>query len=96
MHRESKPKSNHKNTGAVITDREPIPSTADRDLTFKRSLYARHGVTEYWVVAEARTIEVLALAQHDFEPVQRYPEGQRPTSPLLAGLNLDTNKIFAD
>ena len=53
-------------------------------------------MAEYWVVAEARTIEVLALGQHDFEPVQRYPEGQRPTSPLLAGLNLDTNEIFAD
>lgn len=53
-------------------------------------------MAEYWVVAETRTTEVLALGQHDFEPVQRYPEGQRPTSPLLAGLNLDTNEIFAD
>ena len=26
------------------------PSTANRDRTFKRSLYARHGVKEYWIV----------------------------------------------
>ena len=26
------------------------PSTATRDRTFKRTLYARHGVKEYWMV----------------------------------------------
>ena len=56
------------------------PSTADRDLTFKRSLYARHGVSEYWLVdTDARTIEVLALGEHDFERVERYEKGRRLT-----------------
>ena len=36
------------------------------------------------------------VVQPDFERVQCYPEGQRLTSPLLAGLSLDTNEIFAD
>ena len=73
------------------------PSTADRDLTFKRSLYARHGVVEYWVVdPEARTIEVLALGEDDFERAQRYVEGQRLTSPVLAGFSLDTDELFTD
>ncbi len=58
-------------------------------------MYARHGVSEYWLVdTDARTIEVLALGEHDFERVQRYAEGQRLTSPVLAGLSLDTNEVF--
>ena len=40
------------------------------------------------------TIEVLALGEHDFERVQRCAEGQRLTSPVLAGLSLDTNEVF--
>ena len=71
------------------------PSTAERDLTFKRALYARHGVTEYWLVdTDARTIEVLALGEQDFVRVQRYVAGERLTSPVLAGFSLDTSKIF--
>ena len=37
------------------------PSTAGRDRTFKRTLYERHGVKEYWMVdASARNITVLS------------------------------------
>ena len=35
-------------------------STAERDQTFKRSLYAKHGVKEYWLVdTDAKTVTVL-------------------------------------
>ena len=50
-------------------------------------------MTEYWVVdSGARTIEVLALGEHDFERVELYAAGQRLTSPVLAAL--DTNEVF--
>ena len=40
------------------------PSTAARDKTFKRSLYARHGITEYWMVdLTEKTITVLRLGE---------------------------------
>ena len=39
------------------------PSTAERDQTFKRSLYAKHGVKEYWLVdTDAKTVTVLLHA----------------------------------
>ena len=38
------------------------PSTAERDRTVKRRLYAEHGVKEYWQVEpEAQTVTVLLL-----------------------------------
>ena len=43
------------------------PSTAQRDLTAKRELYARHGVKEYWPINPvARTVTVLLLRDGDF------------------------------
>ena len=60
----------------------------ERYVTFKRSLYARHGVAEYWLVdTDTRTVEVLAPGGQDYERVARYAEGQRLTSPLLAGFS---------
>ena len=57
--------------------------------------YARHGVTTYWLIdTEARTSEVLALGELDFEPVECFPEARRLTSPLLAGFSLDTAEVL--
>ena len=43
------------------------PSTAERDKTFKRSLYAKHGVKEYWLVdTDAETVTVLAVGRTPF------------------------------
>ena len=44
------------------------PSTAGRDRTLKRALYAKHGVKEYWLAdPEARTVTVLRLGEDAFE-----------------------------
>ena len=52
------------------------PSTAERDRTFKRSLYARHGVREYWLVdPDARSVEVLVLGEGHFEIVSHLRPG---------------------
>jgi len=38
------------------------PSTADRDISYKKDLYAKHGVKEYWIVNAAdKSIQVYFL-----------------------------------
>ena len=71
------------------------PSTAGRDRTLKRALYAKHGVQEYWLVdPDARTVTVLRLDANAFEVESIYGEGQTLTSPMLAGFTADLNEIF--
>ena len=71
------------------------PSTADRDRTFKRTLYERHGVREYWMVdPSARNIAVLLLSEDGFKLVGIYGEGQALTSPTLPDFTLDLDAIF--
>ena len=71
------------------------PSTAARDRTLKRALYAKHGVQEYWQVdTDARTIAVLTLTERGFELAAVYGEGQTLTSPLLPGFELELDLVF--
>ncbi len=71
------------------------PSTAARDKTFKRSLYAKHGITEYWMVdLTTKTITVLRLGERGFEVVDTYGEGETLTSPTLQGFTLSLDDIF--
>ena len=71
------------------------PSTAARDKTFKRSLYARHGITEYWMVdLTEKTIMILRLGERGFEVVDTYGEGEILTSPTLQGFTLNLDDIF--
>ena len=65
------------------------PSTAERDRTFKRTLYANHGVSEYWMVdTTAKDITVLLLGERGYEVVDIYGEGETLTSPTLQGFRL--------
>ena len=71
------------------------PSTADRDLTFKRRLYARHGVSEYWIVdTDAGAITVLLLREGEFEVAGEYGAGETLTSPTLPGFTLHVADVF--
>ena len=71
------------------------PSTAHRDRTFKRALYARHGVREFWLVdTDAHTIEVLLLGASGYETVGIFGAGQTLTSPTLTDFNLNTDEVF--
>ena len=58
------------------------PSSAKRDRTAKRALYAKHAVREYWQVdPRAETLTVLRLAGADFETDGVYGKGRTVTSP---------------
>ena len=71
------------------------PSTAGRDRTTKRTLYARHGVKEYWLVdTDARNITVMFLGEQGYEIMGTYGEGQTLTSPTLEGFTLHLSEIF--
>ena len=71
------------------------PSTAERDRTVKRRLYAEHGVKEYWQVEpEAQTVTVLLLRDGIFEEVGSYGKGQSLSSPTLEGFIVSLDEIF--
>ena len=71
------------------------PSTAHRDRTFKRALYARHGVREFWLVnTDAHTIEVLQFEEESYHTVGTYSAGQTLTSPTLTGFSLKIDDIL--
>ncbi|MCY3544857.1 MAG: Uma2 family endonuclease [Chloroflexi bacterium] len=71
------------------------PSTASIDRNFKRALYARHGVKEFWLVdTDARNITVMLLHENGYEIVGIYGEGQTLTSPTLEGFTLNIGEIF--
>ena len=71
------------------------PSTARRDLTFKRRLYAKHGVKEYWQVnIDERRVTVLSLGNGDYEVAAVYGSGDTLASPVLPGFALVIDEIF--
>ncbi len=71
------------------------PSTAERDGTIKRDLYARHGVREYWLVdPHAKSVTALMLDENRFALSGVYGEGQTLTSPTLEGFSLDLDELF--
>ena len=72
------------------------PGTADRDRGYKRALYAKHGVKEYWLVDPAAETVSLLLPR-DGDLVVSYTFGRNETlrSPLLAGLEIDLDDIFS-
>ena len=72
------------------------PSTADRDRGYKRDLYGRHGVLEYWIVdAMAETVAVHRQRDGRLELAETF--GRRATlqTALLERLQLKLDDIFA-
>ena len=73
------------------------PSNRGHDLLTKRSLYARAGVGEYWLVdPDARTIEILALDRDAFHLAVAASGDETPVSPLLGPLPIAVADLFAD
>ena len=71
------------------------PSTAQRDRTLKRTLYALHGVPEYWQAdTDAKNVTVLTLDGGEYKVAGIYGEGQTLVSPLLSGFTLEIDRIF--
>ena len=71
------------------------PSTANRDWTDKRELYAQHGVKEYWLVdPDDGIVWVLLLVEGSFTIFGVYGAADTLTSPTLEGFALDLGPVF--
>lgn len=72
------------------------PSTSERDRTVKKKLYARAGVTEYWLVdPESKTVELFKLGEAGFERAALYKKDETLTSLVLPGLRIPLSEIFS-
>ena len=72
------------------------PSTAARDMGYKRDLYELHGVKEYWMAnVDSVWIRVLRLnAAGFFETVGTYGEGDEFESSALPGFRVNVSEVF--
>ncbi len=71
------------------------PATEEYDRGYKRALYSRHGVKEYWLVdPDTETVEVLVAGDLGLAPYAIYQRSDQLASPLLAELALDLESIF--
>ena len=71
-------------------------ATAERDRGYKRTLYAKHGVKEYWLVdPAAETVWIHTLRNGSLALAHTFGREQTLRSPLLAGFGLDLDAIFS-
>ena len=72
------------------------PATAERDRGYKRALYGKHGVMEYWVVdPSAETVWIHRLQGRALVVAQTLHRGQTLRSSLLPGFGLDLEDVFS-
>ena len=72
------------------------PSSARRDWGYKRELYARHEVKEYWIVDPAnRIVCVMLLKDGVLKLEATYGEGDTVTSSTLEGFSVDVGGLFS-
>lgn len=72
------------------------PGTEERDRVLKRTIYARYGVREYWLVdPQQESVEVLALEPEGFVLSAIYHASEVLRSPVLEGLALAIEPLFS-
>ncbi len=73
------------------------PATEARDRGYKKALYGRYGVREYWLVdGEKECVEVYGLEPDGYGLAGSFAKGDMLTSPLLTGLRLATAEVFRE
>ncbi len=71
------------------------PATAQHDREYKRTLYGRHGVREYWLVdPEEDMVEVWTESETGLVLTAAYQRGDTLASPLLQSLSIPLEAIF--
>ena len=74
----------------------PGRPSAQYDRGYKRTLYGRYGVREYWLVdPEAETVEVLTEGDAELTVAETYRSGETLVSALLSGLAVDLESVFS-
>ena len=73
------------------------PSSARWDWGYKRELYARHGVREYWIVDPTNhLVTVMELQDGKLEIDQTVIADKTARSSVLEGFEIDLAEIFED
>jgi Uma2 family endonuclease len=71
------------------------PGTEDRDRNYKKTLYQRYGVQEYWIVdPDARTLERYVLTPGGYGAPEPYAASDGLGSPLFPGLVIALPEVF--
>jgi Uma2 family endonuclease len=71
------------------------PSTARMDQVAKAALYARFGVTCYWIVdPAARTVEIHTLTDGSYRLAATHAGTERFSAPPLPGLTIDLAAVW--
>lgn len=71
------------------------PGTGERDKGYKKGLYARYGVREYWIIdPKARMVEVYTQDREGFRMVKACGLDTVIESPLLPALQLGVDELF--
>ncbi len=71
------------------------PGTACLDKDSKRRVYARHGVSEMWLIdPELQTVQIYRFLENAERPVAYLELGDTLTTPLLPGFSVALAKIF--
>lgn len=71
------------------------PSTIENDRKYKKLVYEKYGVKEYWIVdSQEEMIEVWALQDDTFQIFHEAKKTDKFKSRLLENLELDLEKIF--
>ena len=79
----------------VIEILSPGRENVARDRVAKRQLYAKHGVSEYWIVdSENHSVEIYRSTGQGLELAAMLRSGDEITSPLLSGFSCPLSKIF--
>lgn len=74
----------------------PDSKSRKRDLMEKRSSYADAQISEYWIIdPELNQISVLKLAGGKYEVFGEFKKGQKASSALLAGFEVDVTEALA-
>ena len=71
------------------------PGTEERDRNYKRTLYQRYGVEEYWIVdPDAHVLDRYVLTAEGFGAPERYAESDGFETPLFPGLFVSLSEVF--
>jgi len=71
------------------------PSTEAQDRVTKRALYAKHGVTHYWIVdPEARTVEALELQAGRWVELGAWDDTAMARIPPFSEVELELARLF--
>ena len=71
--------------------------TKTRDRSYKKVLYGRYGVREYWIVdPDEKTVEVYTPGAAGFELTRKYPCDGVLTSGVLPGLRIALAEVFKE